>query len=84
MMNLKNVKCELGYGAFGNGTICKIKINKYIEVDSNGYCTKCEENYILSNQICYKKIVKYEEYKIEEKCKKCEEEYIFEENNRLN
>jgi len=76
--------CAPGYVTFESGAICKIGINNCIEVDIDGNCVRCEEDYRLSNNNCYKKIENCQEYEEDDKCKKCENGYAFEENDRLN
>ena len=63
-------------------TNCKIKYSNCIQVNDEGKCTKCENNYILlDDKLCYKIIEKCEIYNYEN-CQKCKEGYAFEEDER--
>ena len=47
-------------------------------------CTKCQDNFVLVNDMCYHEIINCQNYNTDEKCLKCKEEFAFEKDNRDN
>ena len=50
--------------------------------DNTIICTKCEDDYRLSNNMCYKSVENCLEYDTDEKCSKCKIGFAFKEDNR--